>query len=182
MYCNTDRTPLSKPHTNLYWGDQGFVCPVTSPVVFFRDDGGLNNSQAHMALNEHGSLFHETKEHLDGRSPILMSLGSLWLPLAALVHSSNTERHTEYSFHMVNVCISLQHSLFIILTCVCATTDHDSDSDSDLSLEDDQSGSYASTHSSDSEEEGPYPPDECWESMASNVSKRPHPQGMTSHL
>ncbi|XP_013988461.2 cadherin EGF LAG seven-pass G-type receptor 2 isoform X3 [Salmo salar] len=84
-----------------------------------RDDGGLNNSQVHIALNEHGSLFHETKEHLD---------------------------------------------------------DHDSDSDSDLSLEDDQSGSYASTHSSDSEEEGPYPPDECWESMASNVSKRPHPQ------
>uniref|UniRef100_A0A8C7VRL5 Cadherin EGF LAG seven-pass G-type receptor 2 n=1 Tax=Oncorhynchus mykiss TaxID=8022 RepID=A0A8C7VRL5_ONCMY len=71
----------------------------------------------------------------------------------------------EYSFHMVNVCISLQHSFVIILTCVCATTDHDSDSDSDLSLEDDQSGSYASTHSSDSEEEGPYPPDECWESM-----------------
>lgn len=53
------------------------LCPVTSPVVFFRDDGGLNNSQAHIALNEHGSLFHETKEHLDSRSPILMSLGSL---------------------------------------------------------------------------------------------------------
>uniref|UniRef100_A0A8C8D4R5 Cadherin, EGF LAG seven-pass G-type receptor 2 n=1 Tax=Oncorhynchus tshawytscha TaxID=74940 RepID=A0A8C8D4R5_ONCTS len=88
----------------------------------------------------------------------------------------------EYSFHMVNVCISLQHSFVIILTCVCATTDHDSDSDSDLSLEDDQSGSYASTHSSDSEEEGPYPPDECWESMASNVSKRPHPQGMTASI
>ncbi|XP_052329457.1 cadherin EGF LAG seven-pass G-type receptor 2-like isoform X4 [Oncorhynchus keta] len=83
-----------------------------------RDDGGLNNSQAHIALNEHGSLFHETKEHLDNPN---------------------------------------------------------SDSDSDLSLEDDQSGSYASTHSSDSEEEEPYPPEECWESMASNVSKRPHP-------
>ncbi|XP_029549960.1 cadherin EGF LAG seven-pass G-type receptor 2-like isoform X6 [Salmo trutta] len=84
-----------------------------------RDDGGLNNSQAHMALNEHGSLFHETNEHLDNPN---------------------------------------------------------SDSDSDLSLEDDQSGSYASTHSSDSEEEEPYPPEECWESMASNVSNRPHPQ------
>ncbi|XP_071017065.1 cadherin EGF LAG seven-pass G-type receptor 2-like [Oncorhynchus clarkii lewisi] len=83
-----------------------------------RDDGGLNNSQAHIALNEHGSLFHETKEHLDNPN---------------------------------------------------------SDSDSDLSLEDDQSGSYASTHSSDSEEEEPYPPEECWESMASNVSKRPPP-------
>ncbi|KAF7641465.1 hypothetical protein LDENG_00280530, partial [Lucifuga dentata] len=52
--------------------------------------------------------------------------------------------------------------------------DHDSDSDSDLSLEDDQSGSYASTHSSDSEdEEGPFPPEECWENLASNVAKRP---------
>ncbi|XP_062320603.1 cadherin EGF LAG seven-pass G-type receptor 2 isoform X2 [Osmerus eperlanus] len=84
-----------------------------------RDDGGLNNSQGHIALNDHSSLFHETKEHLE---------------------------------------------------------DRDSDSDSDLSLEDDQSGSYASTHSSDSEdEEGPYAPEECWESLASNVAKRPHP-------
>uniref|UniRef100_A0A6Q2YBM4 Cadherin EGF LAG seven-pass G-type receptor 2 n=1 Tax=Esox lucius TaxID=8010 RepID=A0A6Q2YBM4_ESOLU len=66
-----------------------------------------------------------------------------------------------------------------VCTCVCTTTDRDSDSDSDLSLEDDQSGSYASTHSSDSEEEGPYPPEECWESMASDVSKRPHPHGMS---
>ncbi|XP_030634210.1 cadherin EGF LAG seven-pass G-type receptor 2 [Chanos chanos] len=55
--------------------------------------------------------------------------------------------------------------------------DHDSDSDSDLSeLEDDQSGSYASTHSSDSEEEeGPYPEEECWESIATNAAKRPQP-------
>ncbi|RVE73479.1 hypothetical protein OJAV_G00049860 [Oryzias javanicus] len=51
--------------------------------------------------------------------------------------------------------------------------DHDSDSDSDLSLEDDQSGSYASTHSSDSEEEeGPLPPEECWENMAAGVARR----------
>ncbi|KAG7253241.1 hypothetical protein CRUP_017201 [Coryphaenoides rupestris] len=49
------------------------------------------------------------------------------------------------------------------------------DSDSDLSIEDDQSGSYASTHSSDSEdEEGRYPPEECWENLA---AKRPHPHG-----
>uniref|UniRef100_A0A8C4EAC9 Cadherin EGF LAG seven-pass G-type receptor 2 n=1 Tax=Dicentrarchus labrax TaxID=13489 RepID=A0A8C4EAC9_DICLA len=57
------------------------------------------------------------------------------------------------------------------------------DSDSDLSLEDDQSGSYASTHSSDSEdEEGPLPPEECWENLASNVGKRPQPHGTEAHL
>lgn len=54
----------------------------------------------------------------------------------------------------------------------------ESDSDSDLSLEDDQSGSYASTHSSSSEdEEGPLPPEECWENLAANPGKRPHSQG-----
>lgn len=31
----------------------------------FRDEG-LNSSQAHIALNDHASLFHETKEQLDG--------------------------------------------------------------------------------------------------------------------
>ncbi|XP_028652386.2 cadherin EGF LAG seven-pass G-type receptor 2 isoform X2 [Erpetoichthys calabaricus] len=50
--------------------------------------------------------------------------------------------------------------------------DHDSDSDSDLSLEDDQSGSYASTHSSDSEEEDHFPADQCWESLASQNNER----------
>ncbi|XP_041837378.1 cadherin EGF LAG seven-pass G-type receptor 2 isoform X2 [Melanotaenia boesemani] len=90
-----------------------------SYVPFVLRDDGLNSSQAHIALNDHTSLFHETKKHLDER---------------------------------------------------------DSDSDSDLSLEDDQSGSYASTHSSDSEdEEGPLPPDECWENLASNGAKRPQP-------
>ncbi|KAM7402101.1 hypothetical protein PAMP_017369 [Pampus punctatissimus] len=90
-----------------------------SYVPFVLRDDGLSNSQAHIALNDHASLFHEKKEHLD---------------------------------------------------------DHDSDSDSDMSLEDDQSGSYASTHSSDSEdEEGPLPPEECWENLSSNVPKRPQP-------
>lgn len=61
--------------------------------------------------------------------------------------------------------------------------DHDSDSDSDLSLEDDQSGSYTSTHSSDSEdEEGPVPPEECWEKLASNGTKRPQAQGTDSKI
>ncbi|XP_056462221.1 cadherin EGF LAG seven-pass G-type receptor 2 [Gadus chalcogrammus] len=87
-----------------------------SYVPFVLRDDGLNNSQAHIALNEHG--FHDTKERQD---------------------------------------------------------DGDSDSDSDLSIEDDQSGSYASTHSSDSEDgEGPYRPEECWENLASNGPKRPH--------
>ncbi|KAJ8260235.1 hypothetical protein GJAV_G00178630 [Gymnothorax javanicus] len=53
--------------------------------------------------------------------------------------------------------------------------DHDSDSDSDLSLEDDQSASFASSHSSDSEdEEGPYPPEACWENLAVHMGKHPH--------
>ncbi|XP_067443425.1 cadherin EGF LAG seven-pass G-type receptor 2 isoform X2 [Thunnus thynnus] len=92
---------------------------LQSYVPFVLRDDGLSNSQAHIALNDHASLFNENKERLD---------------------------------------------------------DHDSDSDSDLSLEDDQSGSYASTHSSDSEdEEGPLPPEECWENLASNVGKRPQP-------
>lgn len=57
----------------------------------------------------------------------------------------------------------------------------ESDSDSDLSLEDDQSGSYASTHSSDSEEEeGPLPPEECWENLASSGGKRPQTHGRDS--
>ncbi|XP_077101784.1 cadherin EGF LAG seven-pass G-type receptor 2-like [Siphateles boraxobius] len=54
--------------------------------------------------------------------------------------------------------------------------DHDSDSDSDLSeLEDDQSGSYASTHSSDSEEdEGEFLQEECWENLATSGTTKPH--------
>lgn len=35
-----------------------FLCP-------FRDEG-LNSSQTHIALNDHASLFQETKEQLDG--------------------------------------------------------------------------------------------------------------------
>ncbi|XP_054640393.1 cadherin EGF LAG seven-pass G-type receptor 2 isoform X5 [Dunckerocampus dactyliophorus] len=89
-----------------------------SYVPFMLRDDGLSTSQAHIALNDHTSLFHENNQQVDD--------------------------------------------------------DHDSDSDSDLSLEDDQSGSYASTHSSDSEdEEGPLPPHECWENLASNGAKRP---------
>lgn len=119
-----------------------FLCP-------FRDDG-LNGSQAHIALNDHASLFHETKEQLDGSvtpsdlAELLRSLVSTTSPLPPCLES---------------------------------------DSDSDLSLEDDQSGSYASTHSSDSEdEEGPLAPDECWENLASNSGKRPHTQGRDARV
>lgn len=38
---------------------------VTDFLCLFRDDG-LSSSQAHIALNDHASLFHETKEQLDG--------------------------------------------------------------------------------------------------------------------
>ncbi|KPP69862.1 hypothetical protein Z043_111351 [Scleropages formosus] len=55
---------------------------------------------------------------------------------------------------------------------------HDSDSDSDVSLEDDRSGSFASSHSSDSEEEeGPYPPEACWENLAVHGGLWPLPHG-----
>ncbi|KAM6454465.1 cadherin EGF LAG seven-pass G-type receptor 2 isoform 4-T4 [Liasis olivaceus] len=43
--------------------------------------------------------------------------------------------------------------------------ERDTDSDSDLSLEDDQSGSFASTHSSDSEEDEEFPKEPCWENL-----------------
>uniref|UniRef100_A0A5F8HC53 Cadherin EGF LAG seven-pass G-type receptor 2 n=1 Tax=Monodelphis domestica TaxID=13616 RepID=A0A5F8HC53_MONDO len=50
----------------------------------------------------------------------------------------------------------------------------DTDSDSDLSLEDDQSGSYASTHSSDSEEEedGAFPGEPGWDSLLGPGAER----------
>lgn len=135
----------------IYTPDRGTGSAVNSFFGFwlFRDDG-LNNSQAHIALNDHTSLFHETKEHLDG----IFLTDYLRLGLTRLI-----------------VMITSPSAL-----CLCV--DCDSESDSDMSLEDDQSGSYASTHSSDSEdEEGQLPPEECWENLASNVGKRPQPQG-----
>ncbi|KAA0711722.1 Cadherin EGF LAG seven-pass G-type receptor 2 [Triplophysa tibetana] len=55
----------------------------------------------------------------------------------------------------------------------------DSDSDSDLSqCEDDQSGSFASTHSSDSEEDdADIPQEECWENLVANGNKKSHDAG-----
>ncbi|CAM2107537.1 unnamed protein product [Caretta caretta] len=54
--------------------------------------------------------------------------------------------------------------------------EHDTDSDSDLSLEDDQSGSYASTHSSDSAEDEAFPGEPCWENLLGPPSEKlpPH--------
>ncbi|KAG9353110.1 hypothetical protein JZ751_017686 [Albula glossodonta] len=64
---------------------------------------------------------------------------------------------------------------FVLREDAGLNNNQDSDSDSDLSLEDDQSGSFASSHSSDSEdEEGPYPPEACWESLAAHIGKHPH--------
>uniref|UniRef100_A0A8D0H436 Cadherin EGF LAG seven-pass G-type receptor 2 n=1 Tax=Sphenodon punctatus TaxID=8508 RepID=A0A8D0H436_SPHPU len=52
--------------------------------------------------------------------------------------------------------------------------EHDTDSDSYLSLEDDQSGSYASTHSSDSEEDEEFTREPCWETfLCPNNEKLP---------
>ncbi|XP_061788733.2 cadherin EGF LAG seven-pass G-type receptor 2 isoform X3 [Nerophis lumbriciformis] len=94
-----------------------------SYVPFMLREDRMSSSQAHIALNDHSSLFHEDPQH--------------------------------------------------------GHDDHDSDSDSDLSLEDDQSGSYASTHSSDSEgDEGPFSPEECWENLGSNGVKRPQTHGI----
>lgn len=128
---------------------------VCFPSFLFRDDG-LNNSQAHIALNDHTSLFQENKEHLHGIFHLLC---------------------LRFSLTPVIIVMTSASSLRLCLDC-------DSDSDSDLSLEDDQSGSYASTHSSDSEdEEGPLPHEECWESLAANVGKRPPPsQGTEPQL
>uniref|UniRef100_A0A8C8VMJ4 Cadherin EGF LAG seven-pass G-type receptor 2 n=1 Tax=Pelusios castaneus TaxID=367368 RepID=A0A8C8VMJ4_9SAUR len=50
--------------------------------------------------------------------------------------------------------------------------EHDTDSDSDLSLEDDQSGSYASTHSSDSEEDEEFEGEPCWENLLSTPGEK----------
>ncbi|XP_072571150.1 cadherin EGF LAG seven-pass G-type receptor 2 isoform X1 [Paramormyrops kingsleyae] len=47
---------------------------------------------------------------------------------------------------------------------------HASDSDSEASLEDDRSGSFASSRSSDSEGEGPYPAQACWENNMAVLS------------
>uniref|UniRef100_A0A665TQA8 Cadherin, EGF LAG seven-pass G-type receptor 2 n=1 Tax=Echeneis naucrates TaxID=173247 RepID=A0A665TQA8_ECHNA len=82
------------------------------------------------------------------------------------------------------VCDSLHlHPKVSLDSLLSLCVDRDSDSDSDLSLEDDQSGSYASTHSSDSEdEEGPLPPEECWENLVSNGTKRSLSHGTGAHL
>lgn len=58
--------------------------------------------------------------------------------------------------------------------CAFPISEHDTDSDSDLSLEDDQSGSYASTHSSDSEEDEEFTGEPCWENLlCPNNEKQP---------
>ncbi|XP_072336405.1 cadherin EGF LAG seven-pass G-type receptor 2 isoform X1 [Scyliorhinus torazame] len=83
---------------------------------------------------------------------------------AALNNSSSSQAHVALTDHAT----SLFHEI------KANPDEHDSDSDSDLSLEDDQSGSYASTHSSDSEEDD-YQGDPGWEKIISpNNEKHPN--------
>ncbi|XP_061688101.1 cadherin EGF LAG seven-pass G-type receptor 2 [Syngnathoides biaculeatus] len=142
--CNSNYTDGKLYH--LPFGDSSLSLNGTvqsaksqhSFVPFALRDDGLSTSRAHVALDDHTSLFHETDEREDDVVP----------------HRPLT---------------------------LAPVSDRDSDSESDLSLEDDQSGSYASTRSSDSEdEEGPLPPEECWENLASNGAR--HPQVHDSRL
>ncbi|XP_043932407.1 cadherin EGF LAG seven-pass G-type receptor 2 isoform X2 [Protopterus annectens] len=107
LYCTPFGESTGSLHSTLRSGkSQHSYIPFV-----LRDDSGLNNSQAHIALGDPNSaIFHEAKDHPD---------------------------------------------------------DRDSDSDSDLSMEDDQSGSFASTHSSDSEDDEDYMGEPCWETLSS---------------
>ncbi|XP_078098403.1 cadherin EGF LAG seven-pass G-type receptor 2 isoform X5 [Mustelus asterias] len=83
---------------------------------------------------------------------------------AALNNSTSSQAHVALTDHAT----SLFHEI------KANPDEHDSDSDSDLSLEDDQSGSYASTHSSDSEEDD-YQGEPGWEKIISpNNEKHPN--------
>nr|XP_004544839.2 cadherin EGF LAG seven-pass G-type receptor 2 isoform X3 [Maylandia zebra] len=65
-----------------------------SYVPFVLRDDGLSNSQAHIALNDHTSLFHETKEHLDDHdsdSDSDLSLEDDQSGSYASTHSSDSE-------------------------------------------------------------------------------------------
>ncbi|XP_051890612.1 cadherin EGF LAG seven-pass G-type receptor 2-like isoform X2 [Pristis pectinata] len=87
---------------------------------------------------------------------------------AALNNSSSSQAHIALTDHAT----SLFHEI------KANPDEHDSDSDSDLSLEDDQSGSYASTHSSDSEEDEEYRGEPGWENIISQNNEK-HPNHST---
>lgn len=92
-----------------------------------REDAGLSGGRVQPALAEPGGLLLDAAEQQQGRC-------------AQLVPPQPTGR-TGWGHPLTSVCVPPQ------------LTEHDTDSDSDLSLEDDPSGSYGSTHSSDSEDE-----------------------------
>lgn len=84
------------------------------------------------------------------------------------------DQHSEY-YILTEICTCLRASV-----CVSVYVDPDSDSDSDLSeIEDDQSGSYASTHSSDSEEEDKQYTPEWWDHT--HISKREQGENTYTH-
>ncbi|XP_032898448.1 cadherin EGF LAG seven-pass G-type receptor 2 isoform X3 [Amblyraja radiata] len=87
---------------------------------------------------------------------------------AALNNSGSSQAHIALTDHAT----SLFHEI------KANPDDHDSDSDSDLSLEDDQSGSYASTHSSDSEDDEAYRGEPGWENIISQNNEH-HPNHST---
>lgn len=79
----------------------------------------------------------------------------------------------------------MQSDYYLSLSLHFLGTERDTDSDSDLSMEDDQSGSFASTHSSDSEEDEEFPKEPCWENLlCPNNEKLPAlstPKGNARH-
>lgn len=81
--CPPVRKPLNKKLLSVCW-----VTDWVSELNCFHllSDDGLSNSQAHIALNDHTSLFHETKEHLDG-SVLIFLRSVLHFPTFALMES-----------------------------------------------------------------------------------------------
>uniref|UniRef100_W5KN35 Cadherin EGF LAG seven-pass G-type receptor 2 n=1 Tax=Astyanax mexicanus TaxID=7994 RepID=W5KN35_ASTMX len=151
----------------------GFNC-IQGPFIFFFRI--VFNKEARSAMRYCCSK--KRPEHIIKSKPSYTCSSSYvdgrlyHLPYAESSVSLNGTLQSGKSQHSY-VPFVLRRSLVQILFMQLAIN-HDSDSDSDLSeLDDDQSGSYASTHSSDSEdEEGQFPQEECWENLATNTTKR----------
>uniref|UniRef100_A0A8B9TRJ8 Cadherin EGF LAG seven-pass G-type receptor 2 n=1 Tax=Anas platyrhynchos TaxID=8839 RepID=A0A8B9TRJ8_ANAPL len=107
-------------------GTRTYLGTPLSPLSC-REDAGLSGGRVQPALAEPGGLLLDAAEQQQGRC-------------AQLVPPQPTGG-TGWGHPLTSVCVPPQ------------LTEHDTDSDSDLSLEDDPSGSYGSTHSSDSEDE-----------------------------
>uniref|UniRef100_A0A8B9SJD5 Cadherin EGF LAG seven-pass G-type receptor 2 n=1 Tax=Anas platyrhynchos TaxID=8839 RepID=A0A8B9SJD5_ANAPL len=127
--------PVPPPHAQhcpLYGagggspGTRTYLGTPLSPLSC-REDAGLSGGRVQPALAEPGGLLLDAAEQQQGQC-------------AQLVPPQPTGS-TGWGHPLTSVCVPPQ------------LTEHDTDSDSDLSLEDDPSGSYGSTHSSDSEDE-----------------------------